>query len=97
MIATIAALLAEGRNFVVHCHHGQSRTGLALRAWLIRANDWDEPTSTEHLAELWPSLSLHNSTFTEFLPTWDTTPTVPHLGEICDECGGEVIPIESGW
>ena len=69
-IATIDAFLADGNNVVVHCHHGASRTGLALRAWLMRTNGWDEPTAAEHLANIWPRLNLWNTTFTEELHTW---------------------------
>jgi hypothetical protein len=32
----LAALRAEGREVLVHCHGGASRTGLVLRAWLMR-------------------------------------------------------------
>jgi hypothetical protein len=31
-VATIDAFLADGRDVVVHCHHGASRTGPVLRA-----------------------------------------------------------------
>jgi ADP-ribosyl-[dinitrogen reductase] hydrolase len=64
---TIDAFLAEDRPTVVHCHHGASRTGLVLRAWLMRRHGWDEPTATVHLARRWPHLSLWNDTFTAFL------------------------------
>ena len=32
----MAALRAEGHRLLVHCHGGASRTGLVLRAWLMR-------------------------------------------------------------
>ena len=35
-VKTIDAWLSEGRTVVVHCHGGASRTGLVLRAWLMR-------------------------------------------------------------
>ena len=66
-VATIDAFLAEGREVVVHCHHGQSRTGFVLRAWLMHHHDWDEPTATAHLADRWPHLRLHNPDFTAAL------------------------------
>ncbi len=68
-VNTIDAFRAEGRSVVVHCHAGASRTGLVLRAWLMRTNGWDELTATQHLFDLWPSLELRNTTFTEFLRT----------------------------
>ena len=67
IVASIDAFLEEDRTVVVHCHHGQSRTGLALRAWLMHTNGWDEPTATAHVAEKWPELRLHNRSFTELL------------------------------
>jgi ADP-ribosyl-[dinitrogen reductase] hydrolase len=69
-VDTLDAFRAEGRNVVVHCHGGASRTGLVLRAWLMREHGWDEPTATSHLAERWPHLGLWNDSFTDFLRTW---------------------------
>ena len=54
---------------VLHCHGGASRTGLVLRAWLMRTNGWDEPTATQFLEDRWPTLGLWNESFTEFLRT----------------------------
>ena len=68
-VAAIDAFVAEGRNVVVHCHGGQSRTGLILRAWLMRRHDWTEPEATAYLAERWPHLGLWQDEFTEFLQT----------------------------
>jgi ADP-ribosyl-[dinitrogen reductase] hydrolase len=65
--ATIDAFLAEGRQTVVHCHGGASRTGLVLRAWLMRQKGWDEPTATACLTERWPDIGLWTEDFTEFL------------------------------
>jgi ADP-ribosyl-[dinitrogen reductase] hydrolase len=70
VVATIDAFLAEGRDVLVHCHHGASRTGLVLRAWLMREHGWEEPTATAYLAERWPRLSTWNASFTRFLQTW---------------------------
>jgi ADP-ribosyl-[dinitrogen reductase] hydrolase len=67
VVASIDAFRAEGRPIVVHCHHGQSRTGLVVRAWLMRHHGWDEPTATAHVAERWPHLRLHNDDFTAAL------------------------------
>ena len=67
IVATHRRVPRRGRTVVVHCHHGQSRTGLALRAWLMHTNGWDEPTATAHVAEKWPELRLHNRSFTELL------------------------------
>lgn len=45
------------------------RTALALSVWLMRANAWDEPTATAHLADRWPHLDTWNTTFTGMLRT----------------------------
>jgi ADP-ribosyl-[dinitrogen reductase] hydrolase len=66
-VDTIDAFVAERRPVVVHCFGGASRTGLVLRAWLMRTNGWDERTATEHLAERWEHLGLWNADFTDFL------------------------------
>lgn len=68
-VDTIDAFLAESRPTVVHCHHGASRTGLILRAWLMRQHRWDATIATEHLAERWPRLSQWNERFDHFLHT----------------------------
>jgi ADP-ribosyl-[dinitrogen reductase] hydrolase len=70
IVASIEAFRAEGRPVVVHCHAGESRTGLALRAWLMERHGWDEPTATDYLAPRWPSLTTRNATFTEALRSW---------------------------
>ncbi len=66
-VDTIDAFRAEGRDVVVHCWGGASRTGLVLRAWLMRTHGYDEASATNHLQERWPTLGLWNETFTEFL------------------------------
>ncbi len=67
VLATIDAFLDEGRDVVVHCHHGQSRTGFVLRVWLMHHHGWDEPTATRHVADRWPHLRQHNDDFTATL------------------------------
>ncbi len=53
----IAALRAEGRAVLVHCHAGQSRTGLVLRAWLRRSQGLTPEQATDTVAARWPHLS----------------------------------------
>jgi ADP-ribosyl-[dinitrogen reductase] hydrolase len=67
VLATIDAFRLDGRDVVVHCHHGESRTGFVLRAWLMHHHGWDEPAATQYLADRWPHLRLHNDTFTDAL------------------------------
>lgn len=59
----IDALRADGKRVLVHCFAGQSRTGLALRAWLIRSEGASVAEATERVAELWPHLNLWNDSF----------------------------------
>ena len=66
-VKTIDAWLAEGRTVVVHCHGGASRTGLVLRAWLMRHHTWPETTATSFLKDRWPALGEWNDAFTAFL------------------------------
>ena len=68
-VDSIDAFHAERLPVVVHCHGGASRTGLVLRAWLMRMNGWDESTATQFLEDRWPTLGLWNESFTEFLRT----------------------------
>jgi ADP-ribosyl-[dinitrogen reductase] hydrolase len=66
---TIDAFHAEGRTVVVHCHAGASRTGLILRAHLMRRYGIDTVDALEAVAAVWPPLSLWNDDFTAFLDT----------------------------
>src|SRR5215207_5247953 len=63
----MAALRAEGHRLLVHCHGGASRTGLVLRAWLMRTEGMSPVEATAHVAERWPHLSLWNASFTSAL------------------------------
>lgn len=66
-IASIDAFRAEGRNVVVHCFGGASRTGLVLRAWLMATNGWTDAAAISHIENRWPHLDLWNLSFTEHL------------------------------
>jgi ADP-ribosyl-[dinitrogen reductase] hydrolase len=68
-VDTIDAYLETGQTVLVHCHGGASRTGLILRAWLMRHRGGDEEQATRHLGERWPALGLWNEDFTQFLRT----------------------------
>ncbi|MBA3367327.1 MAG: ADP-ribosylglycohydrolase family protein [Geodermatophilaceae bacterium] len=59
----IEALRADGKRVLVHCYAGQSRTGLVLRAWLMRAEGVSADEATERVGELWPHLNLWNDSF----------------------------------
>ena len=63
----MAALRADGRKLLIHCHGGASRTGLVLRAWLRRTEGMTTAEATAHVAERWPHLGLWNASFTAAL------------------------------
>ncbi|MBB2903514.1 ADP-ribosyl-[dinitrogen reductase] hydrolase [Kineococcus radiotolerans] len=63
----VAALRAEGKPVLVHCHAGASRTGLVLRAWLVRSEGLSAREATQRVAAAWPHLSTWNGTFTAAL------------------------------
>lgn len=69
-VSTIDAWRAEGRTLVVHCHSGASRTGLILRAWLMRKYGWSSAEATRRLRSRWPCLDEWNGSFTTFLAGW---------------------------
>jgi ADP-ribosyl-[dinitrogen reductase] hydrolase len=79
----LAALRAEGRKVLVHCHGGASRTGLVLRAWLVRTEGMTADEATTHVAERWPHLGLWNASFAAALervrPERGQPTTVTHL------------------
>nr|WP_204331437.1 ADP-ribosylglycohydrolase family protein [Geodermatophilus sabuli] len=63
----MAALRADGRRILVHCHGGASRTGLVLRGWLVREEGMSVAEATGHVAERWEHLGLWNDSFTAAL------------------------------
>jgi ADP-ribosyl-[dinitrogen reductase] hydrolase len=63
----MAALHAEGRPLLVHCHGGASRTGLVLRAWLRRTEGLSAEEATAVVRQRWPHLGLWNETFSAAL------------------------------
>ncbi|WP_245161019.1 ADP-ribosylglycohydrolase family protein [Blastococcus sp. CT_GayMR16] len=63
----VAALRAEGHKVLVHCHAGASRTGLVLRAWLIRTEGMSVEEATAQVPERWPHLGVWNHSFTTTL------------------------------
>ncbi|MGI8722740.1 MAG: ADP-ribosylglycohydrolase family protein, partial [Geodermatophilaceae bacterium] len=63
----IEALRADGKRVLVHCYAGQSRTGLVLRAWLMRAEGVSADEATERVGALWPHLNLWNDSFSAAL------------------------------
>lgn len=67
VIASVDDYLAAGRQVVVHCHTGASRTGFVIRAWLMRHRGMTEQAAASFISERWPILDLHNESFTALL------------------------------
>ena len=53
----------EGRDVVVHCHGGRSRTALVMKALAMRHHGWTEQQAHEWLLEQWPHYGLWNRSF----------------------------------
>ncbi len=66
-VATIEAFLSEGREVLVHCHGGRSRTGLILKAWYMRRYQVDHFEAETWIESKWPLYSTWNIDFYEFL------------------------------
>lgn len=63
VLNTIDAHLAKDEPVVVHCHAGQSRTGLILRAYLIRNHQLDPTVATQRAMQLWPHTTNRETSF----------------------------------
>ncbi|MGZ4759967.1 MAG: dual specificity protein phosphatase family protein, partial [Acidimicrobiales bacterium] len=71
VIDTIDAAAIERRPVVVHCHGGRSRTGLVLKAWLLRKRpELTLAEATADVATRWPHLDTWNSSFDDALDAW---------------------------
>ncbi len=63
VLATIDAFHDEARDVLVHCHHGASRTGLILRAWLVENLGLNSDDATTEAQVRWPKTSTWNTAF----------------------------------
>ena len=66
-VIAIEAFLREGREVLVHCHGGRSRTGLILKAWYMRRFNVDHFDAEQWLEENWPHYATWNTDFYDFL------------------------------
>ncbi len=67
-VASINAFLEEGREVLVHCHGGRSRTGFILKAWYMNKFNADHTTAEQWIIENWAeSYPATNSDFVAFL------------------------------
>lgn len=66
-VKSINSFLREGKNVLVHCHGGRSRTGFILKAWYMEHHGVDHDDAHNWLLEEWPHYVTWNEDFTEFL------------------------------
>ncbi len=66
-VAEINAFLDEGIDVVVHCHAGESRTALVLRAWLMQHEELTVEDANQELESVWPFVKHHNGDFERLL------------------------------
>ncbi len=72
-VDTIEAFLSEGRQVLVHCHGGRSRTGFILKAWYMQRYGVDHDEAHDWIVARWPHYATWNTDFDDFLNNdWGT-------------------------
>jgi ADP-ribosyl-[dinitrogen reductase] hydrolase len=66
-VDSIEAFLREGREVLIHCHGGRSRTGLILKAWYMRHENVDHDAAHDWVEGIWPHYATWTEDFTHFL------------------------------
>jgi ADP-ribosyl-[dinitrogen reductase] hydrolase len=66
-VATITAWRAEGRDVLVHCHGGRSRTALVLQAYAMATQGMSADEAHQWLTATWSRYDPWNPAFREFL------------------------------
>jgi ADP-ribosyl-[dinitrogen reductase] hydrolase len=66
-VEAIDAFLAEGREVVVHCHGGRSRTGLVLKAWYMSRHGASHDEAHAWLRGRWEHYETWTQSFWDFL------------------------------
>ena len=79
VLATIETFHAEGRDVLVHCHHGASRTGLVLRAWLLHELGVSVEDATTEAQVRWSKTSTWNTAFTNEIKRRSTVANADNL------------------
>lgn len=70
-VETIEAWLSEGRQVLVHCHAGRSRTGFILKTWYMAHYGVSHAEAHDWLSSKWPLYDpTGNAQFTAFLDTF---------------------------
>jgi ADP-ribosyl-[dinitrogen reductase] hydrolase len=66
-IAEINEALFLGHDILIHCHAGESRTGLIAKAWLMSAMGYSHEEAHDSLASKWKYYSPRNKAFVRYL------------------------------
>jgi len=66
-VRTITAWRVEGRDVLVHCHGGRSRTALVLQAYAMASAGMSAVEAHDWLTASWPRFDPWNPAFREFL------------------------------
>lgn len=66
-VDAINAFLREGRQVVVHCHGGRSRTGFVLKAWYMLNEGVQHDDAHQWMNDTWPLYETWTQTFFDLL------------------------------
>jgi ADP-ribosyl-[dinitrogen reductase] hydrolase len=66
-VQAVDQYLSTGREVVVHCHGGRSRTGLILKAWHMWHHGSTHSEAHDWLEARWHLYATYNQTFMDFL------------------------------
>ena len=66
-VDAINAFLREGRQVVVHCHGGRSRTGFVLKAWYMLNEGVQHDAAHQWMNDTWPLYETWTQTFFDLL------------------------------
>lgn len=70
-LASIAEFRREGRDVIVHCHGGRSRTAFVLIGWLMASDGLSKADATARLRNCWPEAVSWTPSFDAMLETRD--------------------------
>lgn len=66
-VEAVNAFLEEGKQVVVHCHGGHSRTALVLKAWFMLTHNVSHAEAHGWLNDTWPLYETWNDSFWDHL------------------------------
>jgi hypothetical protein len=66
-VSAIEAFLADGKEVLVHCHGGRSRTGFILKAWYMRRFGASHDEADEWISSVWEHYRAWTPEFGDFL------------------------------